>query len=99
MGEGEREIRASSYGMRESREEAAERKEYGQWWGNSDGVGQVGRHCGEHSTVYKLVKSLYYTLETNVTLSVNYTQIKKKNNYALEVIAPVSIKWEGFIKN
>ena len=30
MGEGEREIQASSYGIRKSREEAAERKEYGQ---------------------------------------------------------------------
>ena len=32
---------------------------------------------GEHSLTYKLVESLCYTPETNVTLRVNYTQINK----------------------
>ena len=38
----------------------------------------VGILNGRHSIMYKLVKSPSCTLETNVTLCVNYTQIKRK---------------------
>ena len=34
--------------------------------------------CGKHDKMYKLVESLCYTPETNVTLYVSYTQILKK---------------------
>jgi len=34
--------------------------------------------CGEHSLMHRVVKSLCCTLETNVTLCVNYISILKK---------------------
>ena len=43
-----------------------------------------GDGCGERSITYKVVESLWYTPETNVTLGVNYTQKKeigKKRNW------------------
>ena len=37
-----------------------------------------GRYnCGEHSITYRVVKSLSYTPETNVTFFVNYSSRKK----------------------
>ena len=33
--------------------------------------------CGEQSITYKEVKSVCFTSETNVTMSIFYTQIKK----------------------
>ena len=35
--------------------------------------------CGEHSIMDKPVESLYCTPETNVTVCVNYPQVKEKN--------------------
>ena len=38
-----------------------------------------GSHpCGEHIMIYREVESLCGTPETNITLSVNYTEVKKK---------------------
>ena len=34
--------------------------------------------CGEHGVIYKLVESSYIMPEVNVTLWVNYIQIKEK---------------------
>lgn len=39
-------------------------------------VTQGSYACGEQSIMYREVESLCYTPETNVTLCVNYTQIK-----------------------
>ena len=36
-------------------------------------------HHDEHWVMYRIVKSLYCTPETNVTLHINYTGIKIKN--------------------
>ena len=42
-------------------------------------MGTDGRYsCGEHSMMYRVVESLCRPPETNVTLRVNYTQIKEK---------------------
>ena len=35
--------------------------------------------CGEQGIMYRLVKSLCWTPETNVTLCINYTSIKTGN--------------------
>ena len=35
--------------------------------------------CDEHQVMYGSVESLYCTLESNITLCVNYTGIKKKD--------------------
>lgn len=37
--------------------------------------------CDEHRVVYRIVKSLYCTPETRITLYVNYTSRKKKKKY------------------
>ena len=38
-----------------------------------------GRYtCGEQNTIYREIKPHCCTPETNITLCVNYTQIKKK---------------------
>ena len=51
MGEGEREIQASSYGMSKSRKQKTKRKKYSQSYHSSDKMGQmVAIHtCCEHS--------------------------------------------------
>ena len=56
----------------------------------------VATHLGEHSIIYTLVKSLYYPAETNVTLYVNYTQIrnvfKNKRKSSREILTVDSKK-------
>ena len=37
--------------------------------------------CDEHGIMHRVVKPLCCTSETNVTLCVNYTQIKNINEY------------------
>ena len=34
----------------------------------------------EHWVMYRIVESLYYTCETNITLYINYTGIEKTNS-------------------
>lgn len=36
------------------------------------------RHCGDHFTMYKNIKSLCCTLRTNIILYFNYTSIQKR---------------------
>ena len=43
-------------------------------------MGQIVATLVVNSTVFKLVKSLCWTPETNVTLRVNYTQTKRIGN-------------------
>ena len=52
-----------------------------QWYCNSDVSGQMVAiySWGEHGIVYKLIKSLSCTPETNVTLCVTYVQKKRKS--------------------
>ena len=46
----------------------------------------------EHRVMYRIVESLYCTPETNVTLYVNYTRIKKINtNFFLNTQAQVTV--------
>ena len=40
--------------------------------------------CGEHQVMHKTVKSTCCTPETNVTLYVNYTSIKKANGASVK---------------
>ena len=42
-----------------------------------------GYTCGEHSTIYRNVESLYCICATEVTLRVNYTSKKKKKSRSL----------------
>lgn len=70
-GEGEREVQACSYGMKESGEQKAQRKEWGNSIGGLDGVdgvialeGTGGSYtCGEHGMMSGFVKSLRCTTE------------------------------------
>lgn len=78
MGEGDWEIQISSDEMIKSWEYKAEHKECGQWYCNIVVWGQMVVTCGEHSIMYKLIKSLYCIPETYVTLCVKYTQTFKK---------------------
>ena len=39
--------------------------------------------CGEHSIMGRVFESLCCTHETNVTLCVNYTSIKKRSSFEL----------------
>ena len=54
--------------------------------------------CGKHDKMYKLVESLCYTPETNVTLYVSYTQILKKSETSFFAYFEILEFWWQFIQ-
>ena len=84
MSEGEWVVHAFSFGISKSQESATQ--EIQSMVSQQCCMGTDGSYtCGEHSIMYKLVKSLSCTPETNVTLCVNYTQIKRENTWCLDI--------------
>lgn len=51
-------------------------------------------YCGDHFTVYMNIESLCYTPKANIMLHVNYTSIKKRDSYKLNV--ELNVELNGF---